>query len=344
MPAIRLRMPNVSISQVIGGLWTLYRAGAMSYSHLQSTLKKSPAEQRKVYNRYKYKKAKGFKKAKPKSDIPVIKKQLRDINRRLNNDLSLRTYRQRDTSFEGAGVNTKEGLPLTGLDTTLIESAISNLRYWSESTGAYVDATPTTGASNEITIKKFTSRVVLRNNYQVPCMVEFYICLCKDDTSINPYTAYTNGLADQDNPSASSPLMYLTDSDQFNDLWKIKRSLKKELRPGQECSLTYSVNKPFQYDPSLVDSHTMAYQRKYHGHSYVVRTLGVLSHDSVVNTERGFAQSGVDIYKDLTLVVEYESGGPSLNDFVVVDNSNSFTNGAVCSNNPVVDNQAYSLA
>lgn len=339
MRPANMRARAYQTTNLISGLWALHRAGKFTYRFLQDVLKKSPSEQRKVLNQYSSK-----RRGRRTADIPAMKKQLRDLTRRMNNDLSLRTYRQRDIGFEGCAVNVKESLKFTGLDTTLIETALANLRYWSEATGAYVDASPTTTASNELTIKRVSSKLICRNNYQIPCHVEVYCCVPKDDTSIDPVLAFTNGLTDQDAPSSSSALIYLTDSDQFNSLWKIKSSMKRQLNPGQQLVMTYSHNKPFQYDPSLVDSHNLTYQSKYQSHVYVIRTSGVLSHDTVVANEVGFAQSAVDIHRDLTVVVEYDSGGPSLNDFVALDNSSTFTNGAVCSNNPVVDNQAYSVA
>lgn len=332
--ASKIKKGVYKYSNYASALWAMYKAGEITYKRLMSILKKTKKEQARYVKRNRIK----------GNQLAMLKKQVRAINQTLKHDLSMRTYRQRDVSFEGSAVNTKEGLVITGLNTTLIETALANLRYWNESAGTWVDATPTTTASQEMTIKRVSTKCVCRNNYQVPCMIEFYCCVPKDDTSINPYTAFTNGMTDQDNPSSTSSLLYLTDSDQFNDLWKIKNSVKKYLDVGEEVMLSYSMNKPFQYDPSLVDSHALEFQSKYAGHAYVVRVSGIIAHDSAVTTERGFTQSGVDVYKDLTVKVEYDSGGPSLNDFVVLDNSSTFTNGAVVSNKPVADNQGYSLA
>lgn len=317
-------------------LWSLYRAGAFSYKFLTTILKAPKSKQRQVINKYQRKSKVS------KTEISKLKKTVREINKVLKNDLSCRTYRQRDTQFEGAAVNTKAFNAITGCNNTLIETALTNLRYWSESTGAYVDASPTGTASAEMRISRVYTRCVIRNNYQTPCYIEFYCCVPKEDTSIGPTDAYSNSLADQDNPSGTSPLMYLTDSDQFNDLWKIEKSMRRELMPGQELALSYNF-KPFMYDPSLIDSHPQDFRRKYGAHVYVVRTCGVIAHDTIAS-EFGFIQSGVDIYRDVTIKVEYDSGGPSLNDFAVLDNSSSFTNGGVVSARPVVDNQAYSKA
>lgn len=330
----RIRRAAYTTFNYTSALWSLYKAGAFSYKFLRKVLGFPPAKQKQVINKYRKSKISS-------SELVKLKKDVRKIANVLKHDMSCRTYRQRDTNFEGVAANTKESNTITGLNTSLIETSLANLRYWNESTGGYTDASPTGTASAELRISKVFSKCVVRNNYQTPCMVEFYLCVPKEDTSIAPATAFTNGLTDQDNPSSTSPLMYLTDSDQFNRLWKIQNSVRKELAPGQECKLSYSHG-PFMYDPSYTDSHPFDYQRKFAAHVYVIRCMGVIGHDTTL-TEYGFLPAGVDIYRDLTVKVEYDNGGPSLNDFVVLDNSDTFTNGGVVSNRPVVDNQSYSV-
>lgn len=325
-----------TVLRVNAALWALYKAGKISYQYLQTALSMSTSEKKKVVAKYK----------KPRSDAELksLRQKVREIETTLKHDTSVRTYRQRDTYVEGVAENTKNS-QLVAFTGSNLETSLANLRYWNESTGAYVTASPTSSTANaEIEVAKVYDRCIVRNNYQVPCDLEFYLCTPKEDTSISPSTAFTNGLTDQNNPSASSPLMFLTDSDQFNSLWKIKASVKKTLMPGQSASLVYNAKKRFFYDPSLFDSHAMIYQDSTAGHVFVIRVTGVLGHDTTVGSEQGFLPGAVDIARDLTVVCKYDSGGPALNDFVVLDNSSSFTNNGLVSARPMVDNQTYSIA
>lgn len=328
-----IRKTARTVATYTSALWSLYRAGHFGYRKLKYALGLSKSKQKEFIARYKKSKI-------PQKEISKLKRQVKNISKVLSTDLSKRTYRQRDSAVEGVSANTKRLEEMVGCNNTIIEAALTNMRYWSESTGAYVNASPLTTASNELLISKLYSKCWIRNNYQIPCDVEFYCVVPRDDTSLTVTQCYDNGLADQNNPANTSPLLYLTDSDLFKRMWKVKSSIKRRLNPGEECSLMYTC-KPFSYDPATVDSHALTYQARFNAHVYVVRVSGILAHDTIAD-EQGCEQAAVDICRDVTITVTYDCGGPSLNDFSVVDNSDSFTNSAVVSLQPVADNLPYS--
>jgi hypothetical protein len=193
----------------------------------------------------------------------------------------------------------------------------------------------------EVTFTKIYTKFVIRNNYQVPAKVTGYIFAPKVDTNTTPQTAFENGLADVGGPSATAINVYPTDSILLKDLWKISASNKRTLEPGQEMVLTYTSTKPFQYDPHFVDTHASAYQRGHEAHSCAVRVVGTLGHDTAAD-EQGLAAAGVDYMICTTYELKYNGGGDvhTVESFV---SGGTFTNGAVLSEAPIADNQAYSV-
>lgn len=278
-----------------------------------------------------------------KPTVKTLAKAVKKLRIATESDQGVLTYRWRQTYRCLSSVN---GQSLTNVPILLngvLETILAQLRYYNPST-------PTTlvtadGASGtfmkDFTFDKIYTSIVCRNNYQVPVKVRVYLCKVKDDTSIEPTTAFSNGLADIGNPSSTSPLVYLTDSPQFTDLWKIHSSEIAQLQPGEEMKMSYTVP-TFQYDPSLVDSHNQAYQTRYHGCVFVVRTEGVLGHDTSAD-QQGTLAAGVDIQMDRTFVVKY-SAGADIEYLVVNDESDTFTNGGVTSQKPIPDNIAYSVS
>lgn len=182
----------------------------------------------------------------------------------------------------------------------------------------------------------------IRNNYQVPAQIRLYGLVPKDDTSISPTVAFTNGLADVGNPSSVSPMVHLTDSDQFNDLWRIRVSKLITLEAGRTCRLSMTA-KPFKFDPSTADSHSLTYQTHYNSMAWIVFIHGVMGHDTVLS-EQGIIGAGIECSIDTVFEVKYPAGA-DIKFITLDDQSNqSFTNLGVCSNMPVADNQATSQA
>lgn len=279
----------------------------------------------------------------PVSSIKPMKKKLKELSRLAEADQGTHIHRQRDTYQLLAGANAIGYQNYSMNDCPIIESVLSGLRYYDPSNPAtLLNAAGATGTFHkDFYIKRAYSSATIRNNFQVPVKVSAYICRPKDDTSITPYTAFQNGLADVGNPSNVSPLVHLTDSPQFNDIWAIEKTVKCFLQPGQQKTVSHSV-RPFSYDPSLFDSHALNYQKAFLSYIIFVRIEGVISHDTVA-VEVGRQSCGVDIEVDRTFEVRYPAGA-DIKYIVVTDNSNSFTNLAVTSSKPVSDNQTYSVA
>ncbi len=272
-----------------------------------------------------------------------LRSELRKIKTSMNKDMATHTHRKRVTSRLLNTQNVATYSSHNEQSQSTIEAAMAAFRYYNPAVpGTLTTADASTGTySRDIYVKSITSKLTIRNNYQIPCRIKVYCVRPKSDTNVTGLTQFTNGMTDQGNPSAASPLIHLTDSDQFNEQYSIVKSIGKVLAAGQICSLSHYV-KPFYYDPSNYDSHTLAYQTKFKAFQFIVRLEGVLAHDTAAD-EQGFSNSGIDILVDTKWVFQYDAG-VNLNDFSIADSSDSFTNAAVITNKPVADNQTYSLA
>lgn len=272
-----------------------------------------------------------------------LAKQVKSLQKQMNTNSGRFTYRIRSTGNVVASVNECNHTGISGWLPTNLEAAISSLPFFNPATpGTLTTADFTSGTYNkDILFRTLTSKLTLRNNYQIPCNIRVYKCVPKSATSITPTTAFTNGLADQGAPASTSPLVFISDSEQFLDLYKIVRTDKAYLQPGDQYTVSDS-DKNVIYDPSFLDSQTATLDNKrYKNFSYVVRVDGCLAHDSSAS-ERGQAQGAVDYQIDRIFHIQYDAG-VDLNYISVSDSSNTFTNGAVVSNKPVADNQSYSV-
>lgn len=283
------------------------------------------------------------RKRKSQTKINKLSKSVKELRRTAEADQGVLTFRSRITGRNVAAVNAASYADLGILSTSFYETVLAQLRYYDPTAPAtLVQADGTTGSfMKDFLFSKVYVRLVARNNYQVPCTVVVYSCNVKEDTSIQCLTAMTNGLADVGNPTATSPLVYPTDSPQFSDLWKIVKTSRKVLQPGEEIVVTHSA-KSFFYDPSLVDSHAVSFQARYSGFGMMIRCEGVLAHDTTLD-EQGTIACGVDYQVTRTCQVKYAAGA-DIEYLYVTDGSDAFTNGALVSSKPVSDNIGYSIA
>ncbi len=273
----------------------------------------------------------------------TIKHEIRAMKKHMNHDMGTHTYRKRDVG-ELVSVQAQNAhASVTINNTTNLEVAMAGFRYYNPAVpGTLTTADASTGTySREIFIKDIRSRILVRNNYLIPVKIRIYCLGPKDDTNIAPLTQYTSGMADQGNPSTLSPLIHLTDSDLFNDTWNILSSKATTLGPGREFSVSHGTGE-FYYDPSVADTHTVQYQKKWKAFVWVIRIEGTLQHPNDGTNEYAIGVGGIDFYIDSKFVFNYDAG-VNLNDFTILDNSDAtFSSGTgVCTNMPISDNQSY---
>jgi len=273
----------------------------------------------------------------------VLKSQVKDIKKCLSSNQGTLIYRLRGTSRCVCAVNSITHAQFASNQMANYETVLGELRFFDIDTpGTLIQASGASGTYyREYLFKSVYSHYQCVNNYQVPCKVTLYLCRPKEDTSISPTTAFTDGLTDVGNPSSSSPLIHITDSDEFTDLWKIDKSQSKVLMPGQKLDM-FTSDKNVLYSPATFDSHNLPYQKRFHCWAYVIRVEGVLGHDTTAD-EQGFLAGGVDMSCDQIYTVSYDAG-IDLKYIVLSNSSDTFTNGGVISSKPVSDNIGYSIA
>lgn len=280
---------------------------------------------------------------KPKKSL---KQQVKAIQKEIKTNQATLIYKQCGTGRvvqSAVGQQTINGL--NPVPMSIYETILAELRFFNPSVPAtLIQGSGASGTYDRTYhFKSVYTQTTLVNNYQIPVKVKLYCVSPREDTSITPITAFTNGLTDVGAPASTSPFVDVTDSPQFTKLWKIEKTVKKVLQPGQVLKASHS-EKDIMYNPAIYDSHSLDYQKKYKCHYWFCRLTGVLAHDTAVTTEIGTAPCGVDFQIQNKFVVEYDAG-VDLKFIVIADTSStSFTNGGVVSSKPVSDNIGYSQA
>lgn len=274
-----------------------------------------------------------------------LKKRLSRLEKKVSNETSLIIYKydSKDTVRPTAGSASYSSR--SALDNQLIELALGQARFFDPATpGTLITASLATPTFSQKVLFSVYSTCVIKNNYQIPCMVTFGVVLPKLDTSDPPQTTWAAGLVDQGNPDNTSTLLNWSDSTQMSEVWTVKGKWRTVvLAPGRQVTMTY-FTKPFTYDPSYTDSYTSTVSKRTRSAIFAYRVQGLLGHDTSVSSEVGMAPAGVDVYVRNDMKVQYNSGGASVKTIILNENaSQSFTNGAVVSQ-LLVDNQAYSVA
>ncbi len=349
----RLRRTTFDRAALVGAGTAAFGAGRKIYSYYRGRNKPSyvdrpisfsTREPKQVNNptvrrRRKRHRGRGNPKTKDQKQDAAIRK----LKVLTESNMGTYTGRLRNVTRLIANENTS-GFQTTDINTiSAIEAELSRLRYYdvTRSGSVLTNIQGATGSyQKEFLIEKVYGKLTIRNNYQAPLECRAAIYGPKGDTSINPKIALTAGLADIGNPSATSALVYATDSEQLRDLWSVKSSKTSFLDPGEELIISYTTPS-FQYDPSLADSHATTYQRGFHGLATLVRISGRPSHDTVED-QQGAVGVAVDIWTDITTVIKYDAGA-DIKYLVVNDNSDASTNFMVCSHKPVPDNVGYSV-
>lgn len=273
-----------------------------------------------------------------------LRKDVKKIKKNMNKDMAHHTHRRRDVVELGPSAENVQSVDaMTANDQASIELAMAGFRYYNPAVpGTLTTAAAGTGTyQRDVHCTSFWTQTVVRNNYQIPCWLTLYCVTNKADTDITCGTSMLNGLTDQGNPGSNSPLVYPTDSDQFNDMYNIVKSRKVFMEPGRQISMSYAKN-DFWYDPSLNDSHGLNFQKRWGAAQWLYIIEGCLGHDSAGTAQEvGTCQASLDVLIDRTWKFDYDAG-VNLNDITVDQNSAAFTNVGIVSNKAVADNQSFS--
>jgi len=335
------RLPRLTQSQ---GLAVL-KAGMNSVSWKPSAKPTTTARNfkpRSRYTTYNRRKRMAYNSRKPKSKIAKLSKRVSNIQKDMTSQRSELIYHDKTTGRVLAAVNATAHTQVSDINIADLEAVLAQLRFYNPSSpSTLVTADGGSGTYHRaFHFKSVYQCVTVYNNYQVPAKVTIYCVRPKEDTSITSTTAFTNGLADVGNPSATSPMIHLTDSPQFMDIWKIVSTKKALLQPSGSLTASLS-NKDIYYSPATTDSETASYQARYGCFAIIVRVEGILGHDTSAD-EQGQLAAGIDWQVHTKYVVHYDAG-IDLKYIISTDVSDTFTNAGVVSSKPVSDNVSYSV-
>lgn len=315
------------------------RTTRRSYMPTRGAAKATYYKPKRTYKRRSYRKT--YRK---KGKMAKLSRTVYKMKKDLETNTGTHTFRTYNVGKLSAGQNASIAVDADINSIDRLEDAIAGLRYYDPGTpGTLLVAPGATGTFHkEFRFTKTYAKLTVRNNYQVPCSVTLYTYKVRVDTNINPFVAFTDGLADVGSPSATGINVHPSDSPILRDLYILVKSKKAFLQPGQAASLVYSVPS-FMYNPSLSDEHADTWQVPYGGASFLIRLQGILGHDSVVTTEQATLPAAIDFSIEKTFIIRYPAGA----DIKTVANASqadaSFTNVGVVSNKAVSDNQSLSV-
>lgn len=270
----------------------------------------------------------------------VIKKKLTKMCHFMKQQEATHTRRERYTGSVKSLTNTRTyGNVCFNLGT--LQGAMNALRFYDTATDTMKTIDLANGTYNRDVNVSIYRKLTVRNNYHVPCVVSVYSCTPRDSTNNLLLSAFTGGLADQNNPASNSDLMTLKDSDDVKKIWSIKTMFSGVLRAGRQKTFANSVRR-FLFDISKNQFDTNQYQKKQGGHCWIISVSGVVGHDSVVGTQQGHIDSGVDYSATATIKIHYDAG-KDLNDFSLVDGATAFTNVGRITNQPLAAQQNYQI-
>lgn len=232
-----------------------------------------------------------------------------------------------------------------GCDMGRFTDACQYLKYYNPATpGTLTTANFETGTySRTVLFKSMYFSMEMRNNYQTDCKIRIYLCTPKGDHSISPSAAWTNGVTAASTATGANELgQYPTEYEEFNALWAAKVHCKATLSPGQSVTCSHTVRN-VEFDPVVFDSKSDTYQRKYKNFMFLAVAEGTLAHDTAAVAEQGIAPAGLDILMKRVTTVQYDAG-VNIKYFRIENNTDTFTNGAVQSHQPLPDNVGYSVS
>lgn len=273
---------------------------------------------KKTYKKkaYKSKRSYGKKKAKTTAaKVKKISKKVHQLAKIANAGIGHHVHRNLDSVLVKCEVNQCKVQSIEANSHTQVVAAIDKLRYLNTSvtTGAMTTIDGDSGTeARKLYFKNAYFKMLARNNYKVAARVKIYLVTSKGEGSSSPQTYFEAGLLDQGNPSNVSVLAQYTDSRLAQQFFKIEKSTERLLQPGQEMTLSYNAGS-FYYDPSVLDGHPFAFQKRWKSCFFVIRVQGSVAHDTSL-LEYGTTAAAVDTLLTRKFEVVYDAGA-DLDDF-----------------------------
>lgn len=259
------------------------------------------------------------KKQPAKKKQKTQKERVDELSRLVRSDKSLHTKKYQESGVITCTAKDCEYIEIVGSDLAQLEDAITGLRFFVPTAPNVPDVSSAQNMTQQAKwkIKEFHSKVTFRNNYNVGADVRVYLLTPKGDvlSAQNPIKMIEEGITDQKATASFDrydPAYYPTEFNMFNKSWKVQKSWKSRMEPGQELTVVHR-EMDHTYSPAIGDIKNSYYQARNKSFVWLVRIRGVICHDQQNPTNVSYGKAGVDWVHVRKKVVEYE-GGASYND------------------------------
>lgn len=308
------------------------------------TYKKMQSSKKQYRRRRPRKSVKKASNAKLSTEVKQIKKSLSKMKKLDDATIGSLTVRlNAGTDLNSSALNQQGSKSWSILSTDQIEADVINkLKFFDPSNpGTLITANAAAGTFQRNILIDYASMTIhFKNNYQVECELDVYLCRVKDDTDQTVIDAWDAGVPDGSNlPDKNALHQFPTDYNVVNDLYQLKKLKTVKLQAGESCSVSH-YEKDIEYDPSTVDTHALSYQREYKSFQFLATVRGLMSHDTTL-FEEGIQRAALDVEVRQVYKVKYSAG----TNIAYIDVTNTYdtpTNNFVSSNKPANSNQSYS--
>lgn len=338
----RGRAPPIQQAQLLAGIIAAISAyeskSFKSVKNIARDLNKLMAG-KKTYKNQSSKKTKSNTSLK----LKAVEKKVNKLSKKFNDSLSTYEVRTATTADLVSSDNQSTSVSILAMGQSYMDAALSDVPFFNPSVpGTLISADVEPSLyEQEFTFKKVWSRLQVRNNYAVPAYVKIYVMASKTDAIDTPSDLFSAGITDvMASATTTSPQVYPTDSPLVRDHYKVAKVVSRKLEAGQEMTATWSPGR-VKYSPNEFDESAALYSPRYKSAFYFIRVQGCIAHDTLSDNQ-GLTAAGIDYEHRYSLTLEYDSGGAVLHRLKITDDYDSMPNNTVCSNKPVVDNQAWS--
>lgn len=298
------------LRRVAGSAWN--KASSYFYGK-----KKKYNRKKKVYHKGK-KQIKGVdmgkRKKRPARTIPLrqVKKDVQMLKGAMNKKDGTMTFRRIDTGRVVIVQNLQNWANVCRFDRTNINLNVSKLLYMDVNAGGALQEVSALGTtySKDITIKSVRSTLHLRNNYKTDVDVKVYLCQPRDSTDLLCGSVLDNAVPENSNQTGFS-YYGLNPSDfkqQVGKIWNMKLILNSTLGLGKGAKCSYSINKPFTYNPASASDEPQEFNRAQKSFHFLILIRGSIGHDSAGANQIGIMGSGVDFIETQTMTINYNAG------------------------------------
>lgn len=234
-----------------------------------------------------------------------LKKRVRALER-MSKNIAVHDYRYTDSIQVTHNNNECAYGIINGCTAQSIEESIDNLTFIDRAATPALDSIDlrTLGRHHDVNVADIFCSVVLRNNAVIPCIVDIYTLIAKDDTGYTPLTAMTQDDANYNVTDSNVNIQtYPSDFALFNRKYKIVKHARSQLNGGDEMKMVYS-RKLRKYDPEVNDEiNTYNAGDQF----FFIRTMGVVAHDATTTTSVGRGDGGVDVVFQRKWKIKYPS-------------------------------------